>query len=487
MWYELRSLQSEMRATIFLMMCCFLCGLCASDESKKLNDTSSSMIDKSEAAQIAAGEQRLGDQIRAILKHYQQDDPVGLPGAPIPDPMAVPDMKHSFSMYTMNFKKVNVYGLSKFHIKHVESELARMQVSVSVRIDSLDIRGLYTLASWLSRSAGNFTVKLNGVNVQGIARLEVATDGKLQAQDIDMDLTFEKIDLDFKNLGFLGSVFQGVINSVGSFIFDSIKPFILKEVNTNVRGEVNKQISQLPQYFPNSISPFDMAVAEARKQVSVMGFDPYKLKDYNQNIGVFSVVSSHTWITGLASFYRMGNVTITLENGIVYALVDVGTRELKGKTHWEVSLIGGFLSRAGTVSFIVQYFRVQVKLSQSLDTRKRATLEDLELELGNIQTRIHGAGTLDYLIEAGINILPNLLRYQIMDAIEGPLKRRIQEELNKVNVEELIDEKIPMIEEQARLLKNMAIVEEMILEEQTRSNQDDQLPFSDSEEDRGPS
>lgn len=94
----------------------------------------------------------------------------------------------------------------------------------------------------------------------------------------------------------------------------------------------------------------------------------------------------------------------------VYALLDVGTQELEGRTHWEVSLIGGILSRAGTVSFTVQYLRVQVKLNQPLDLRKRATLEELELELGNIQTRVHGAGTLDYIAEASVNILPNLLR-----------------------------------------------------------------------------
>lgn len=94
----------------------------------------------------------------------------------------------------------------------------------------------------------------------------------------------------------------------------------------------------------------------------------------------------------------------------MYALLDIGTQKLEGKTHWEVSVIGGFLSRAGTVSFTVEYLRVQLKLGQPLDTRKRATLEDLELELGNIQARIHGAGTLDYLVEASINILPNLLR-----------------------------------------------------------------------------
>lgn len=75
-----------------------------------------------------------------------------------------------------------------------------------------------------------------------------------------------------------------------------------------------------------------------------------------------------------------------------------------------------------------------------------------------------------------------------MDAIEGPLKRRIQEELNKVDVEKLIDEKIPVIEEQARWMQGLTLAEETILEESTPPlDQDDQMPFSDSEEDRGPS
>ncbi|XP_015599884.1 uncharacterized protein LOC107269941 [Cephus cinctus] len=462
---------------LLLFSCCFL--VCTCDPAN----------DGENAGKLAEGEKRLGDQIRAILKHYQQTDPVGFPGAPIPDPMPVPDMKHSFSIYTMNFKEINVYGLSKFRIDNILSELKLMQVSVSISIETLNIRGKYTLASWFSSSNGDFTVKLTGVKVQGVARLEVGTDGKLQAQDIDMDLTFDTIDMDFKNLDFLGSVLQSVINSVGTFIFDSIKPFILKEVNTNIRGEINKHISQLPQYFPNSISPFDMAVAEARKQVSQMGYDPYRIKDYTQSIGIFTVTSSHTWVTGLASFYRMGNITVTMEDAKVYALVDVGTQEIEGRTHWEVSVIGGALSRAGTVSFTIDYFRVQVNLSQPLDTRKRATLEELNLELGNIQARIHGAGTLDYIMEASVNILPNLLRYQIMDALEGPIKRRIQDELDKVDVEKLIHEKIPDIEEKARFLQGLPPVDDILLEGPPPSLQDeeDQGPFSESEEERGPS
>ena len=102
-------------------------------------------------AKLAQGEKRLSDQIRLILKHYQQPDPLGLPGAPIPDPMSVPDMKHSFSMYTMNFKEIKVYGLSKFRIEHVRSELALMQVRINHLVNMIHI-----LDTMFGNSSENF-------------------------------------------------------------------------------------------------------------------------------------------------------------------------------------------------------------------------------------------------------------------------------------------------------------------------------------------
>lgn len=86
-------------------------------------------IENDKETKLAHGEQLLSDQIRLILKHYQQPDPIGLPNVPIPDPMTVPDLKHSFSMLTINLKSVTVHGLSKFRIIRAESEIALMQVS----------------------------------------------------------------------------------------------------------------------------------------------------------------------------------------------------------------------------------------------------------------------------------------------------------------------------------------------------------------------
>lgn len=75
-----------------------------------------------------------------------------------------------------------------------------------------------------------------------------------------------------------------------------------------------------------------------------------------------------------------------------------------------------------------------------MDTSKSPSMDDIQLELGNIQIRFDGLGTVDYLIEFGINVLPNLLRYQIMDAIEKPIKIKVQEALNEFTIEDLVIE-----------------------------------------------
>lgn len=56
----------------------------------------------------------------------------------------------------------------------------------------------------------------------------VEKDGKLRTDDVKIDITFKDMVMDFKNLGFLASIFQGIANSASNVIFDSIKPNLLK-------------------------------------------------------------------------------------------------------------------------------------------------------------------------------------------------------------------------------------------------------------------
>ncbi|KPI93554.1 hypothetical protein RR46_10814 [Papilio xuthus] len=400
-------------------------------------------------SKLVEGEKKMSDQILVILEHFKQPNPVGIPGAEVPDPYPVPDMKQSLSLGTLYFKNTAVYGISKFRILYVNAEIGAMEVNAALAIDKLQARGNYTLSTWLNRAQGPFTVDISGLKIIAKATLGVERDGKLQAQSITIDLGFSNIAVNFENLGFFGSMFQGIVNSVGTFLFDSIKPYVLKEAYTKARAAINEKLDEVAgdMQFPNSISPLDMVIADARKKVRQMDLDPYKVKDYNTTVSVFTITLDHTWIMGISSFQRVGNITLKLENNTVIADFEIGTQKLQGVTQWEISAISGLMSRAGTASFSVEYISGRLVLAQPLDTRKQPQFRDLDLEVGNIQVRFDGAGTLDYIVEFAVNVLPNLLRYQIMDAIEGPLKERLQQELNKVNVEEMIKQELPKIDD----------------------------------------
>lgn len=337
-----------------------------------------------------------------------------------------------------------------------------------MKIDKLQARGDYSMSTWLNRASGPFTVDVVGLVINAKAGLGVERDGKVRAQDITIDLSFSTIAVDFQNLGFFGSMFQGIINSIGNFIFDSIKPHILKEAYTKVRAEINSKLEEVAGdiQFPNSISPLDMVISDVRKKVQNMGMDPYKIKDYNTTVSIFTVSLENTWITGISSFQRVGNITLKMENKTMIADFEIGTQKLEGRTQWDISAVSGLVSRAGTAMFSVEYITGRIVLGQPLDTRKNPEFRDLELEVGNIQVRCNGAGTLDYIIEFAVNILPNLLRYQIMDAIEGPVKEKVQLELNKINVEEMIMQKLPEIDQmQVDGLKLSALIDTETIEE----------------------
>ncbi|BES90986.1 Haemolymph juvenile hormone Hypothetical protein protein (JHBP) [Nesidiocoris tenuis] len=369
-----------------------------------------------------------------VMEHWKQPDPVGIPGAPIPDPMPIPDLRHAKSLATLVLKNATVRGLSQFRVDQLYSDLAVMQVEIALKYTKLEVIGNYTLTSWLSKSSGGFNVTIAGVYLEGVALLEVNRGGHLEASDINMDISFDDIRLDFKNLGFLGSVFQGMINTVGTFVFDSIKPFILTTVNTNVRGDINKSLKTVKKTFPNSIPPLDLGIAELRKYIRENGYDPYQLKDYTYSAGIFSFDAREIWLFGLASFYRVGNITIAMANNTVTLGLQVASKRLKGKSDYEISL-GGLLSRTGKTSFSVEYIEMDAKVNQSLNVRKTPKLEELRISVGNIQLRSDGLGTMDYVLELVANILPNILRYQITDALEGLMKQRLQDNLNLIDIE----------------------------------------------------
>ncbi|XP_061496548.1 uncharacterized protein LOC1273626 [Anopheles gambiae] len=388
------------------------------------------------------GESMLTKQLFAIIDLYKEDDPVGLPDASIPDPMPIPEIRQSFSFAKMHLRNVLARGMSRFRIRYFHTELSRMSVTALVAIDEITVNGNYTMSTFFNRAEGPFNVVMRNVLTKANVSLAVERDGTLRTNDIELDIAFDDMAMDFQNLGFMGSIFQSVVNSASNLVYDTMKPFMLSEAYTKIRHEVDSRMLNITvenQFtLPNSIAPLDMAIGEMRRIVRNKGLDPFLVPDYNNTAGIFGMQTSHTWISGGSSFYRYGDISITMQNNTATVGMHVATQRIVGSTQWTVSIGRGMLSHPGRAQFTVEHIRVAFQIEQPLNLGKKLKLRDIQLELGNIQVRSDGAGTFDYVIEAAVNILPNVLRYQIMDAIENPLRMRIQEKLDCINTEALV-------------------------------------------------
>lgn len=210
----------------------------------------------------------------------------------------------------------------------------------------------------------------------------------------------------------MGSIFQSIINNAPNLVFDTMKPFMLKEVDTKLRTEIDSKMKDLmgDRSFPNSITPLDMAIGEARRSVREMGYDPLILGNYNHSAGLFSVHLTNTWVNGVSGFYRVGDLNLSLDNNTVtignmkslnescevfkkrkfssFIELNLGTQEIMGSTNWEVTASKGIITRTGLVRFFVQYIQAKVVVSQTLDTRNPPQMNDLQFELGNIQVNL---------------------------------------------------------------------------------------------------
>ncbi|CAB3374289.1 Hypothetical predicted protein [Cloeon dipterum] len=394
----------------------------------------------------AAGEKDIASQLRSIVEHYKNEDPVGLPGAPIPDPVDVPDFKFKVLTVTLECKRVKCYGLSKFRFQRIKLDLTALQAEVGVKIAALVMTGDYTTKGFLANNQGPFTVTVKGAQVEGVASLEVDRQGHLEAQNIDLNMKFDSINMNFENLR--GPVFyaQGILNMISNMVFESVKPYIFSAMKEKILAAINQNIGKLPQTFPNSVPPLDIAIAEVRREIRLRGLDPYIVQNQSLDYGGAALAVTHLQLTGLASFYRVGDVSIEVVNHTANATLQVATQRLKGECNWQASL--GWLSRTGRAEFWIDYLQVRARLLQPLNVQRRPRIERLQMTVGNLQTRVQGSGTLDYVAEFVLNVLPNVIRYQLVSLAEEPLRQKIQDYLDKVDVEDLILQQIAEMEKE---------------------------------------
>lgn len=312
------------------------------------------------------------------------------------------------------------------------------------------VYGNYTLKSWVgSSAAGPFNVTLMNVEAEAYAALEPDSEGHLQATNTQMDMRFKECELDFKNLGFGASMLQGVISSMGSALFDGIKPFIINEVNTNLKSDINAQVKAITSKLPKmEMSMPDMAMAEGRSYVRKKGFDPYKITERSIKQGPLSFTISNLTISGLSNFRQVGDIGLVIQSPVLQLTVHVITGMINGSLDWKYELgLKKTFGRAGMSNFTVDHIQLRAVINQTLDIRNKPVLDDLDLEIGNVTMQMDRKEPLDYVVEIAVNSLPALLRHIIVDVLEEPIKIKVQTILDEVEVEKLVEERLPELDQ----------------------------------------
>lgn len=264
-----------------------------------------------------------------------------------------------------------------------------------------------------------------------------------------MDMYFEDIKMDFKNLGFMGNFFQGVAGSVSSFIFEGIKPIILEKVNTNARKDINKKLKVMSSQIKinTSMSPVDQAIHEGRRYIKNQGYDPYHLSNFSTTVGIFQLNITNFNLKGLSRFYRVGGIKLSMDNGTVEFEIHLATDKIFGNSKWSLSFEKSLNTiRKGVNSFVLDHIQVRAIVSQSLDLSHHPKLVDLDFFLGKIEFKTRRQDTIDNVIEKSINNFPVLLKHIIVDGLEEPVKERVQLILNEINVKEIVDKQLPNID-----------------------------------------
>lgn len=319
-----------------------------------------------------------------------------------------------------------------------------------LKIERLYILGNYTLRSWIVQpTAGPFNVTLIDVDAEAAAVLVPDENGDLQADETEMDMRFRDCELDFKNLGLTATMLQSAISSLGSVMFEGVKPFIINEVNTNLRTDVNAQVRAITSKLPKLKVPvLDLAMAEGRAYVRRMGFDPYRVLGRTVvKEGPLNFTVSELTVSGLSEFRRVGDVGLQIRGPVLQMTVHVVTGPVNGSLRWryELGLVKTY-GRTGVSNFTVEHIQVRAVVNQTLDVRNKPVLDSLQIEVGNVTMAMDRREPLDYVIEVAVNSLPSLLRHVIVDALEEPIKMKVQTLLDEVQVEKLVEERLPELD-----------------------------------------
>ncbi|CAG0918221.1 unnamed protein product [Notodromas monacha] len=381
-------------------------------------------------------------EVQEILEHFKQADPVGIPGIPVPDPMSIKDFQDKFGIVRIKFKDAVVHNLSKFKIDYVSLDLHSMEISLGINVPEVEMTGHYELLTLFSKSKGPFSVILKDVFAEGKTVLHTPREARhLEAEKLELDMSFRKILVNFENLGLMTKVLRGIMSQIGPSVFNSIKPGILSQVEELVVKDLNAALKKIPFQFSHSIKPIDVAMIHACGFARDNKYDPFHVPEQHVETSFLSLNTSGMSIYGLSKVQRGDHVIVSLRNNTIEARVEISTEEVTGSSKYKARVLS-IWDVEGEIAFEVDYVKVGIMVTQPLNLDQKMSLKDVDLEIGRVRITPLGDATsasfAERILQAAVGIISGTVRNMIACVAEEPIRQMVEELMQEVDVEKMV-------------------------------------------------
>ncbi|XP_053653386.2 uncharacterized protein [Cherax quadricarinatus] len=372
--------------------------------------------------------------VREVVEYFSQRDPHGIPVLKIPEPIEMPD-RITASQITLWDLKIS--GHSGLRLEYVNVNLTTFSGTVRLSLPVFNVQGEYSWPGWFSTSEGGANITMDGIEILIEMNLGVDDNGIIAVENLKITMHYDNLVLGFENLSTQHSILVGTADV---FFGTIIQPLIIGNAQDKIKNLLNQRLQQrlADKPFPDSISPVDYAVAQIRRELKRKQLDPLKMgrKDVTLAWGI-TVQLKNMELSGLSTIHRTHEVSAQFIDNAVFITIQIGAQELSGGADWSMSA-ALLPAVAGHLDVQVESLSVTVEVKQPANIRSPPTLRKIDVQLGNLEVRSSGEGTIDYLVEMIVNLLSNALRNIIMDRLEPRIQQVIQKRLNGLDLYRIV-------------------------------------------------
>lgn len=354
------------------------------------------------------------------------------------------------ALYTANglFNNMKLHGLKNLKVKNIKFNIGLMQIDSVLQISQLRLNGFYNLHGRSMKffridGNGNFQMNISMLEIYANAMINKTNNGTIQLANIHLDVFANDINVNFESLGGhkMSSFYNTILNQLSEFLFDHVKSKLLEDIKIDIKNKLNKEIEQKISYDiinPSSAHIFDDILDKAKSAIRKAGLEPFNLptlsEKFSHDLLLFNfngVVEAYKGkLSGLTTLIRTGDVFVEYENDTVVLEANLGFENLTGTYLWKAHLMGK--GPDGSARLLLSGITSYIKIRQKLTQGSKPIVDEFQIKsIRYLWTEINGLGGWDIVFESIFNLISNAFKTALVNAISGPVKKAVQDEINR--------------------------------------------------------